>query len=193
MVLGALVVLVVVLVVVARVVVRRAGLLDHGDARVADVGRGLAAAVGGAGALVLGQLARVDAGGGRLVAVQLVEVLVAAGAVRLEVEPRDGEEPGRQRAHEDGADDDDPAEGAGGAVARLADEARHGEVDDGAPEDDLDAVDDGVGLERPPPLEGLDVLGEELVGDEDERFGTLVIGDGPLVHRSRGVLVCGEH
>lgn len=118
-------------------------------------------------ALVPGQLARLLA----------LDVDVAAGclggAQGAEVEEADGEEPGAERAHDDGEDDDDPAEGADGAGAGLADEGGDGEVDDGAPEDDLGAVDDGVGLEGAPALEALDVLCQELVGDEDERLGTL--------------------
>lgn len=79
-------------------------------------------------------------------------------------------------SHEDdGAHDNDPSEGAYGSVAGLADQGGDDEVDGGDPEEDLDGVDDGVGLEGLPPLEDPDVFGEELVGDEDERLGTLYI------------------
>lgn len=86
----------------------------------------------------------------------------------------------------DGAHDNDPSEGAHGTRAGLADEGRDDEVDGGDPEEDLDGVDDGVGLEGLPPLESPDVFGEELVGDETERLGTLCICDVPVRFQSSG-------
>lgn len=42
------------------------------------------------------------------------------------------------------------------------------EEDDSAPEDHLERVDDGIGFQASPPLEVLEMLGEDLVADQED-------------------------
>lgn len=95
----------------------------------------------------------------------------AADAVLLEVaevEPGDDGGVAGDHGEQDAEDDDDPADGAGGADAGLLGLGLDAHVDDGGPEDDLHGVEDEVGLERGPAVEGGDVFGEDLVEDDDK-------------------------
>lgn len=70
--------------------------------------------------------------------------------------------------HEDGQDNLNPAEGANGAGACLLYVRGRDEVDNCYPENDFRPVYDRVHLERLPALKGPDMLGQELVSNEDE-------------------------